>query len=104
MRADPDSKVWPKATLGPTKVSYVVAHGLGPHYHEQIVRDVKKAFTYVFGVDGSTFKSGGGLDKHLDIWVRYFSETLQQVVDHYLDTHSFGHEKADQQVQNNYLL
>ena len=41
----------------------------------------------------------GGLSKHVDIVIRFWSESVGRVVDVYIDTHSFGREPADKQVR-----
>ena len=75
----------------------MVSHGLGPHYHNAVVRDLKNADTYILGTNGSTFKVGG-LSKHVDLVLRFWLEVYGCVVDVYLDTHSFSREPADKQV------
>ena len=83
--------------LGADKASYIVSHGLGPHFHNKLIRDIKNAETFVLGTDGSTFKVGG-LSKHVDVVIRYWSEEFERVADCYVDTHSFGREPAEKQV------
>ena len=98
---DPDSDIIKQIRLGSTKASYVVSHGLGPHFHDEIIKDIIASLGYVLGIDASTFKMGG-LSKHVDLVIRFWSEKYGQVVDAYIDTHLFGHEPADSQVRNCY--
>ena len=58
--------------------SYVVSHGLGPYYHEILVKDMKLAPSFTLGLDSATTKQLG-LSKSLDFKVRYFSERFGMV-------------------------
>ena len=39
-KADPKSAVWPKIKLSRKKHSYMITHGLLPHFHNMIVKDL----------------------------------------------------------------
>ena len=86
-----------KLKLHSSKVAYIVSHGLGPHYHQETMKDVRQAPAFTLGMDGATFKVNG-VTKHVDLWVRHWSETTNRVEDSYLDTHEFGREPAVKQV------
>ena len=96
-KCDPNSPVFQKLQMKHTKASYIVAYGLGPHYHEKTLRDIRRAPAFTLGTDTTTTKLGG-LSKHCDIWIRFWSEETNRVTDSYVDTHEFGREPADKQV------
>ena len=69
----PDSNILKKIKMKSSKLSYVISHGLGPHFHEILVKDLKKAPSFTLGLDSATTKQLG-LTKSLDFKVRYFSD------------------------------
>ena len=75
------------------QVGYLVRFAIGPYFHDKVVKDVRKAVGFTLGTDSATTKLGG-LTKHMDIQIRYWSETLNEVVDAFLDSSSCGHEDA----------
>ena len=90
---DPDSIIFKKLQLKRKKVSYVISHGLGPCFREDLIRDLKKAPGFVLGGDSYTFKV------NVDIVVRYWLSERNRVVDAFLDLHTFGREPAVNQVE-----
>ena len=74
----PDSAILKKMKMKSSKLSYVVSHGLGPHFHEILVKDLKTAPSFTLGLDSATTKQLG-LSKSLDFKVRYFSERFGMV-------------------------
>ena len=80
-------------TLGSSKVSYVIAHGLGPYCLKQLVEDVKKslcAFTLMFDETTTAQRK-----KQMDFLVRYWSEMTSRVETSYLTSAMFGRAKAE---------
>ena len=74
----PDSKILQNIKMKSSKLSYVVSHGLGPYYHDILVKDMKLAPSFTLGLDSATTKQLG-LSKSLDFKVRYFSERFGMV-------------------------
>ena len=74
----PDSKILQKIHMKSSKLSYVVSHGLGPYFHNILVKDMKLAPSFTLGLDSATTKQLG-LSKSLDFKVRYFSERFGMV-------------------------
>ena len=68
----PDSNILKKVQFKRSKLSYIISHGLGPHFHDLLVKDLKDAPSFTLGLDSATTKQGG-LTKSLDFKVRYFS-------------------------------
>lgn len=95
---DSDSDVFKKMSLKEDKVSYIISHGLFPHFLKKTVDAVRQSPGVSLCTDGSTFKQKG-LSTHIDIGIRYWDESAGEVVDDFLDFHSVGHEPADLQVK-----
>ena len=95
---DNESDVFKKMSLKEDKVSYIISHGLFPHFMKKTVDAVRKSPGVSLCTYGSTFKQKG-LSTHIDIGVRYWDESAGEVVDDFLDFHSVGHEPADLQVR-----
>ena len=74
----PDSRILQKLKMKSRKLSYVVSHGLGPFFHNLLVKDLQKAHSFTLGLDSATTKQLG-LSKSLDFKVRYFSERYGMV-------------------------
>ena len=67
----PDSNILKK--MKSSKLSYVISHGLGPHFKEILLDDLGRAPCFTLGLDSATTKQLG-LSKSLDFKVRFFSE------------------------------
>jgi hypothetical protein len=74
----PDSQILQKVQMKSSKLSYVVSHGLGPYFHEILVKDLEKAPSFTLGLHSATTKQLG-LSKSLDFKVRFFSERFGMV-------------------------
>ena len=74
----PDSQILQKIKLKSSKLSYVISHGLGPHFHDILMDDLKNAPCYTLGLDAATTKQLG-LTKSLDFKLRFFSGRLGMV-------------------------
>ena len=96
---DPDSKVFKKMSMGESRVSYTISHGLLPYFKKKIVRAIQESPAYSLGTDAGTFKLHG-LSKLVDIQIRFWDEGRGEVVDLFLDYHSVGHEPATVQVRH----
>ena len=99
---DPGSHVFKTVNLDRGKISILVRFGLYPVMRNSLLRRVKEG-----GVDGGFFTLGTdecvvkhmGIQKHMDIHVRYFNETSGRTEDAFIDTHAVGHAPADKQVE-----
>ena len=74
----PDSLILKKMQMKDRKLSYLISHGLGPHFRELLAKDVRSAPCYVLGLDSATSKQLG-LSKCLDFKLRFFSERFNLV-------------------------
>ena len=131
---DPKSEVFKKMSMGETKTSYVISHGLYPYFLKKIVKAIQDSPAYSLGTDAGTFKLHG-LSKLVDVvirfaqlltcslllascslltlalakfvsfpWLRYWDPKRGEVVDSFLDYHSVGHEPADTQVKQSTII
>ena len=56
-------------TLGATKTSYIISHGLFLYFMKKIIRSIQTSNGYTLGTDAGTFKLHG-LSKLVDIVLR----------------------------------
>lgn len=87
----PDSDTVRDMSLGSTKSSYSLANGLGPYFHDQLVKDIQREF-YSLVVDETTTQQS---KKQLDIIVRYWSLQYNKVAVRYLNSCFLGHATAE---------
>lgn len=78
-------------------VSAACSEAMGPFFTEQLLKKLKTAETFTLGLDSSTVQMGG-LDKHLDVKVRFFDRDTDRVIDCFLDTISLWKEPAEAQL------
>ena len=67
---DPQSKIFPRMTMGRTKCQYYTTHALYPFYLEALIKRILEAPAYTLGVDGGSFIVRG-LKKMIDIVIRW---------------------------------
>ena len=101
---DPRSEILTRMVLNRSKVSYMIRYGLYPHMHNNIVRRIKEGGRmgggyFTLGTDSSTIKHIG-IQKHVDLVIRYWNEITNQVEAAFFDLHVVGHEPAILQVNN----
>ena len=75
----PDSQILQKVKMKSRKLSYTISHGLGPHFHDILLKDLMNAPCFTLGLDSATTKHLG-LSKSLDFKLRFFSERLGMVI------------------------
>lgn len=81
-------------TMSSSKVSYLVSEGLGPYFHKVIVEDIKTSNSkYTMQYDETTNKQ---IAKQLDIKVRYWSNSADEVSVKHLQTYLMGHATGKQ--------
>ena len=77
-------------------MSAICSEALGPHFKEVMCRKMRKAQVFTVGLDSSTVEING-LDKYLDIKIRFFDEDVKRVQDTYYESISIWKELADVQ-------
>ena len=99
---DPGSEILSRMSLNRSKISNMVRFGLFPNIRERLVRRIKAGGDgggyFTLGTDSSTIKHLG-IQKHVDLNIRYWDEGSGQVEDSFIDLHSVGHEPATLQVE-----
>lgn len=89
----PDSKIAQNFTMGKTKASYVINHGLAPYFKESLLNDIKQCSDYVVCFDESLNKfSQRG---QMDLCVRFWDVNLQKVSTRYWNSVFLGRATAD---------
>ncbi|CAF0854255.1 unnamed protein product [Adineta steineri] len=73
----PDSKIAEKFSIQHAKMSYVISHGLGPYFRNQLVEDLKNCQRFVLCFDEQTNNQN---KKQLDLLVRYWRHAQATVV------------------------
>lgn len=87
----PDSPIAKSFTLGAQKISYEVAHGLGPFFHQEIVDEIKTSKAlYTLSFDEATNDCG---KKQLDLHLRWWGNS--GVKNYYFCTYLLGHATAE---------
>ena len=69
-------------SCGSTKVSYLITHGLAPHFKKLLLDDIVKSMTgYTLHYDEATTEQN---KKQMDLIIRYWSTTQNKITVHYL--------------------
>ena len=88
----PDSSIAADYSLRSRKLSYVMSHGTGYYFTNELVKDVRKAHGYSLIFDETTIV---GVRKQLDLFLRYCSETKNCVCVRFYKSIILGHATAD---------
>lgn len=87
----PDSKIAEHYKMERSKLSYVISHGLGPFFHNDLVRDIKQCHRFVLCFDEQKNNQNS---KQLDLLMKYWSIEKQRVVTRYYKSVFLGHAPA----------
>lgn len=89
----PDSKIARSFSMGKTKASYVINHGLAPYFQEMLQNNMKQCSDYVVCFDESLnkFVQRG----QMDLCVRFWEVNLQKVSTRYWNSVFLGRATAD---------
>jgi len=87
----PDSKIAEHYKMERNKLSYVISHGLGPFFHNDLVRDIKQCQRFVLCFDEQKNHQNS---KQLDLLIKYWSIEKQGVVTRYYKSIFLGHAPA----------
>jgi hypothetical protein len=88
----PDSKIAENISLSSRKMSYLVSDGIGPYFQEDLVSDIRKSGFYTVSYDETT---NAKKKEQLDVYIRYWSTTTDNVQDRYLTSFQLGHATGD---------
>ncbi|CAF2061871.1 unnamed protein product [Rotaria magnacalcarata] len=87
----PDSKIAHEFSIQSKKISYVLSHGLGPYFHQDLVKCLKRNEKFVLCFDEQTNNQNR---KQLDLLVRYWCHDKGLVVTRYYKSIFLGHATA----------
>ncbi|CAF2889007.1 unnamed protein product [Rotaria sp. Silwood2] len=86
----PDSKIATEFSIS-KKISYVLSHGLGPYFHQQLIKSLKRNGKFVLCFDEQTNNQNR---KQLDLLVKYWCYDEGLVVTRYYKSILLGHATA----------
>ncbi|CAF1297097.1 unnamed protein product [Rotaria sp. Silwood1] len=88
----PDSQIAADYSLRQRKLSYVISHGTGYYFTNELIKDVRKAYGFSLLFDETTI---AGVRKQLDIFFRYWSEAKNCICVRFYKSIILGHATAD---------
>ena len=94
----PDSKIASEMELGKTKLMYIVNHGLGPYFREELKREASASEWYTVSFDESLNKTVQECE--MDLLVRYWDNQTNNVQVRFWNSMFLGHSTATDLVQN----
>lgn len=93
----PDSAIASKFTFGESKCSYVINHGIAPHFSELLTNNLKTCEDYVVSFDESLNKVTQ--QGQMDLIVRFFDINTHKVVSRYWNSVFLGRATAQDLLQ-----
>ncbi len=88
----PDSQIATDYSLRSRKMSYIISHGTGYYFTNELIKDVRKAHGFTLIFDETTI---AGVRKQLDIFFRYWSEMKNCACVRFYKSIMLGHATAD---------
>ena len=86
----PDSKIADKMTLGSTKLSYLITHGLAPYFHDELMKLIDSPYVLCFDEAFNEISKKG----QMDLVIRFWDSSVNQVTSRYLSSSFMGHSTA----------
>ena len=83
----PDSKIADKMTLGSTKLSYLITHGLGPYFYDELMKLIDSPYVLCFDEAFNEISKKG----QMDLVIRFWDSSVNQVTSRYLSSSFMGH-------------
>jgi hypothetical protein len=87
-----DSKIAQQFSIQSKKMSYVMSHGIGPHFHRELIQELRRAEKFVLCFDEQTNVQN---KKQLDLLVKFWSYSEGLVVTRYYKSIFLGHAQAN---------
>ena len=84
----PDSRITDNISISSNKMSYIVGYGLGPYFTQETVKELVNGNSYFTLQFDETVSAQ--VKKQMDLLVRYWSETSNEVKVKYLTSLMFG--------------
>jgi hypothetical protein len=89
-----DSQIAQRYSMGKTKASYIITHGIAPYFKEGLINEVKnKCSDYVICFDESLNKISQRCQ--MDLFVRFWDSSKEEVSTRYLNSMFLGRSKAE---------
>lgn len=88
----PDSEISKKVTLGSSKMAYVIAFGLSPYFHKELLDSFGENMKFVICMDEALNKISQ--KTQMDLIIRYWPENCSEVQVRYLNSVFLGHSTA----------
>ena len=85
----PDSEIPKSCQLGPSKIKYLTNFRIAPSYKSVLLERIKESPCFVISYDESLNPVTETCE--IDLLVRYFGETEENVKIRYLDSQFLGH-------------
>lgn len=92
-RMFPDSKIGQNFCMGKTKGSYVICHGLAPHFKSNLQNDIMECQFYVIAFDESLNKVSQKCQ--MDLFIRFWSNNTEKVETRYWTSVFLGRSTAE---------
>ena len=86
----PDSDITSRFHMQKDKNSYVVTYGLCPFFQDELASCVQKCAFFAVSFDEYYFKQGGA-ERQMDIVVRFWNSSINEVSTRYLTSAFLGH-------------
>ena len=84
----PDSEIAQQVAISKNKMSYLIGYGLGPYFTQQTVKELVDGNSYFTLQFDETVSAQ--TKKHMDLLIRYWSKTSNEVKVKYLTSLMFG--------------
>jgi hypothetical protein len=88
----PDSAIAKKFALSPAKVAYTIVHGLAPYFSTELTKAIQESSSFVACFDEALNKVAQ--KGQMDIVVRFWDSSRNQVMTRYLTSVFLGHASA----------
>ena len=92
----PDSNIAKKLSIGSSKLSYLITHGLAPYFHDELLKLVDSKFVICFDEAFNQISKKG----QMDIVLRFWDNSINQVSSRYLSSAFMGHSTAKDILEN----
>jgi hypothetical protein len=88
----PDSQMAQQLNIHSRKLSYVMSHGIGPYFHQELVNELKRTEKFSLCIDEQTNVQN---KKQLDLLIKFWSYDEGLVVTRYYKSILLGHAPAN---------
>ena len=93
-RMFPDSQIAADYASGKTKCSYLIKFGLVPYFHQKVVNIISNK-TCIYSVSFDESFNKVLQQEQMDLVLRFWDDSKQQVVSQYYDSTFLGHTRAE---------